>query len=241
MPRETRESLLLLPGLLCDAEVWRHQAQALADVADCRSVEWNAEDSLPAMAGTVLRQAPSQFYLAGHSMGGRVVLEIYAQAPQRVKGIALLNTGYQAPAPETAEQEARSRYALLEVARTQGMPAMARQWLPPMIHPGRLNDAALVEAIVAMFARKTPDTFAAQIKALLGRPDRTALLSRIQCPALVLTGREDAWSPPARHAEIAARIPGSQLVVVPECGHMSPLERPLEVSQAFREWLPALS
>jgi pimeloyl-ACP methyl ester carboxylesterase len=233
--------LVLLPGLLCDARVWQDQIRMLADIAECRSIEWSMEDSLPAMAETALRQAPAEFFVAGHSMGGRVALEIYAKAPQRLRGIALLNTGYQALAPETAEQESKGRHALLQVARTQGMSAMARQWLPPMIHPSRTKDNALVETIVSMFARKTPDTLAAQIRALLDRPDRTALLAQIHCPALVLTGQEDGWSPPARHAEIAAQIPNSKLVVVPACGHMSPLEQPEPVSQALREWLSTAS
>jgi pimeloyl-ACP methyl ester carboxylesterase len=237
MPLQSKKPVVLLPGLLCDARVWQDSIQMLADIAECRSIDWSTEDSLPAMAETALRQAPAEFWIAGHSMGGRVALEIYAKAPRRVRGIALMNTGYQALAPETAEPERKGRYALLEVARTQGMRAMARQWLPPMIHPSRATDEALAETIVSMFARKTPDTLAAQIQALLNRPDRTALLTTIHCPALVLTGYDDGWSPPARHAEIAARIPNGKLVVVPGCGHMSPLEQPEKVSQALREWL----
>lgn len=233
-----KQSLVMLPGLLCDRAVWRHQIDGLSDVADCTSVEWGAEDSLVEMARTALRQAPSRFSLAGHSMGGRVALEVFRLAPDRVARIALLNTGYQ-PRPQGAagEEEERGRLALLAVARSQGMRAMAAQWLPPMIHPGRCTDQELVNTIVDMFARKTPDIFAAQIRALLGRPDATDVLEQIRCPALLLTGREDGWSPPARHAEMGAKIPGSQLVVIPQCGHMSMLEQPNEVTAALDRWL----
>ena len=222
-----KEALVLLPGLLCDRAVWQHQLEALSDIADCTSIEWGNEDSLVEMAQTALRQAPGRFSLAGHSMGGRVALEVFRLAPERVARIALFNTGYQ-PRPQDAagRRRGRGRLALLAVARSEGMRAMATQWLPPMIHPDRRTDLALVNTIIDMFARKTPDTFAAQIRALLGRPDATGVLEQIRCPALLLTGREDDWSPPARHAEMAAKIPGSQLVVIPECGHMSMLERP---------------
>jgi pimeloyl-ACP methyl ester carboxylesterase len=190
------------------------------------------------MAETVLRSAPERFSMAGHSMGGRVALEVYRVAPQRVARIALLDTGCQErPRDASGDEEERGRLALLSLARSDGMRAMARQWLPPMIRPARLADAVLVDGIVDMFARKTPQIFERQIRALLSRPDATGVIEQIRCPALVLTGREDLWSPPARHAEMAARIPRSKLVVIPDCAHMSTLERPEAVTEALRAWL----
>jgi pimeloyl-ACP methyl ester carboxylesterase len=233
--------ILFLPGLLCDREIWAYQSRVLADVAECTITEWTGEDSLVKMAETALRIAPKRFAVAGHSMGGRVALEIYRAVPDRVTHIALLNTGYLPRAPDAAgEQEARSRYALLEVAKTQGMRAMARQWLPPMINPARRDDHVLTETIVEMLARKTPEIFEAQIRALLSRPDATPVLESIRCPALLISGREDAWSPPARHTDMAAKIPGpSRVVTIPDCGHMSPLEQPEAVAEALHYWLLA--
>jgi pimeloyl-ACP methyl ester carboxylesterase len=106
-----------------------------------------------------------------------------------------------------------------------------------MIAPRRIHDTVLVNSIIEMMSRKTPAIFAAQVRALLARPDATTVLDQIRCPALLLTGQEDGWSPPAQHQAMAARIAGSQLVIVPECGHMSMLERPAEVSAALRAWL----
>ena len=238
MVPNAKQPLVFLPGLLSDGSIWSYQTRALAGIAECSSIEWGTENSLQAMAQTALRQAPERFSLAGHSMGGRVALEIYQLAPHRVERMALLNTGYQPLAPSPAgEQEKRDRYALLEMARSQGMRAMARKWLVAMIDLARKEDASLTDAIVEMFGRKTPEIFAAQIHALLGRPDRSELLGQIRCPTVLITGREDAWSPPARHADMAAKIPQSKLVVIPNCGHMSPLERPAELAEALRAWL----
>jgi pimeloyl-ACP methyl ester carboxylesterase len=238
MPFNAMESVFFLPGLLCDRAVWEQQAQGISDLALSTCAEWDLEDSLPAMAETVLRGAPERFSVAGHSMGGRVALEVYRAAPQRVARIALLDTGFQERSRDASgEEEERGRLALLSLARSDGMRAMARQWLPPMIHPARMADAALVDGIIDMFARKTPQIFERQIRALLSRPDATGVLDKIRCPALLLTGREDLWSPPARHADMAARIPGSKLVLIPDCAHMSTLERPEAVTDALRAWL----
>ncbi|MDE3198642.1 MAG: alpha/beta fold hydrolase [Acidobacteriota bacterium] len=233
-----RQTLLLLPGLLCDETVWRNQIAALGAAFDCRVANYGSLNSLGAMADHVLAQAPERFAVAGHSMGGRVALEVFRQAPERVTQIALLNTGFRPlPSGEAGREEERGRYALLAVAREQGMRAMAAKWIPPMLHPERRNDPAIVEEIAAMFARKSPAIFEAQIQALLGRPDCTDLLPRIQCPALVLTGSHDAWSSPRQHEEIAAAIPGSELAIVPDCGHMSTMERPEELTFALSEWI----
>jgi pimeloyl-ACP methyl ester carboxylesterase len=91
-----------------------------------------------------------------------------------------------------------------------------------------------------MFESKSPELYAAQIRALLNRPDGAPLLASIRCPTLVLCGRDDSWAPLERHLEIAAAIPGSTLVSIPECGHMSTLECPDAVNEAMRTWLNAV-
>jgi pimeloyl-ACP methyl ester carboxylesterase len=190
------------------------------------------------MAEAVLRWAPPTFALAGHSMGGRVAFQVYRLAPERVTKIAVLNTGSDAkPGGDAGVAEETGRRKLLSMARSQGMRTMAVEWLKGMLPPYRQDDTLLVEEIIQMFERKSPDLFEIQMLALLGRPNATPLLAEIQCPALVLTGRDDAWSPPARHLDMAQLIPKSELVLVPKCGHMSTVERPDDVTAAMRRWL----
>jgi pimeloyl-ACP methyl ester carboxylesterase len=206
----------------------------LSDLADPVCMEWTPEhDSILAMAEAVVRWAPPTFALAGHSMGGRVAFQVYRLAPERVTKIAVFNTG----SDSRSETEEPGRRKLLAIARSQGMRAMAVEWLKGMLPAYRQDDTALVEEIIQMFERKSPDLFEIQMLALLGRPNATPFLTGIQCPALVLTGRDDAWSPPARHLDMAQLIPKSELVLVPKCGHMSTMERPEEVSAAMRRWL----
>lgn len=236
-----RPLLLFLPGLACDAEVWSHQLAHFSAVTKTRVADYGASDSLQAMARVATRDLTGRFAIAAHSMGGRVAFEVYRSMPDRVAGLALLDTAYRGQAAgEAAELERASRMELVKIAEQQGMRELARHWIRNMVHAERLADQAFVDAIVEMFARKTPQIYRAQVDALLNRPDATPLLGSIRCPTLVLCGREDTWSPVAQHEEIAARIAGSKLEIIERCGHMAPMERPQEVTAALEEWYSAL-
>ncbi|MES2980582.1 MAG: alpha/beta hydrolase [Pseudomonadota bacterium] len=229
-------TLMLLPGLVCDAAVWSEQSAALP--ARCVVPAWGLRNSLSSMAQQVLQEAPTErFALAGHSMGGRVALEVMRMAPHRVERIALLDTGTHPLAEgEAGARERAGRMTLLEVANTRGMRAMGAQWARGMVHPSRLG-SPLFESVLDMIERSSPAQFAAQIEALLGRPDAAPLLPTIACPALVLCGREDAWSPPAQHVAMHEAIPRSELVIVEQCGHMCTMEQPDAINAALAKWL----
>ena len=230
--------LLLLPGIVCDRAAWGPVIPALSRVADCRVHETGPDRTLGAMAERVLAAAPPTFALAGHSMGGRVAVEIVRRAPERVQSLALLDTGYRPlPQGEVARQERAGRHALLAIARSDGMRAMGTAWVRRMVHPKRLDDPVLIGAILDMIERQTADRFEQQIEALLARPDAEPVLRSIDCPTLVLCGRDDAWSPVAQHEEIAAITPGARLEVIDDCGHMAPMEAPEKVAAAMLRWL----
>lgn len=223
-------TVFLLPGLLCDRTVWADQSAALGKIADVAIPDFRGLNSITAMAKLVLDAAPDRFALAGHSMGARVALETFRMAPEKIERIALLDTGVH---PRGATEEEK-RGALVEIARTQGMEALAARWLPPMLHP---DHAPLLAPLTEMVKRYTPEQFAGQQRALLDRPEARAVLPLIKCPTLILCGREDAWSPVSQHEEIAAAIPQSKLVIVEHSGHMSPVEQPQAVSRALLEWI----
>ncbi len=233
-----RKHIVLVPGLMCDQAVWAEQINGLSDLAQCQVADHGLLDSLPAMATQVLARAPEQFMLVGHSMGGRVALEVMRQAPHRVTHLVLMDTGYlPLAAGDAGKKEVAGRQHLLEIARNRGTRAMGMEWVQGMVHPDRLNDGQLIEAIVSMIARHTADQFAAQIHALINRPDGTDVLRTVRCPTLMLCGRQDAWSPLARHEDMAALVPGSKVMAIEDAGHMVTMEQPTAVTQVLRDWL----
>jgi uncharacterized protein (TIGR02246 family) len=234
----TSTTVVMIPGLLCDEFVWSEQRRALSEHANVWVPDHGSLDSLTEMALAVLRNAPAeQFALAGHSMGGRVALEVFRLAPHRVQRLALLDTGWLPRAVGAqGDAEQASRLALLDNARQLGMAVMGRQWARGMVHPARIDTPVFAD-IIDMIERKTPEIFAAQIRALLARPDATAQLLAIDCPTLVLCGRQDSWSPLSQHLQMAAIVRGARLRIIEDCGHMSTLEQPEAVNSALVEWV----
>jgi pimeloyl-ACP methyl ester carboxylesterase len=204
----------------------------------CQVVDHGQADTLTQMASQLLRDAPPQFCLAGHSMGARVGLEVLRLAPARVAGVALLDTGYlPLPAGQAGEAEISKRMSLLQIAQKQGVREMAQTWAQGMVHPDRLNDAALMEAVLQMFERKTADIFAKQLQALIHRPDGSDVLSRIAVPTLIGCGRQDAWSPPMQHEAMHQLAPHAKLDIYEDAGHMAPMEQPQAVADSLLRWL----
>lgn len=222
--------LLFLPGLICDERVFAPQ---LAAFPGSRAVaSYGLADTIAEMAGIALAQAPDRFDLFGHSMGGRIALEVYRQAPQRVRRLALCSTGIH----PLGDGEPAKRRALQQIGYDGGFEALVDAWLPPMVAERNRGSAAYAE-MRRMSLEAGQERFDAQIAALLGRPEVATLLPQIACPTLVMTGALDTWSPPAQHEAIAAAIPDSQLVIVPGAGHMVLREAPAEVNQAIARWL----
>ena len=230
--------LVLVPGLMCDHTVWEPLLPYFDSHQTCQMIDHQSANSLAQMAEQVLAVAPAKFVMAGHSMGGRVALEVMRLAPQRVAGVALMDTGYLAKMEGPAgEIEVNKRLVLLEIAQSKGVRAMAQEWVKGMVHPSRLADAPLIEKILQMFETKNSDIFARQLLALIFRKDATEVLKMISVPTLILCGRQDAWSPPSQHEEMLQFVPHAKLAIIEEAGHMSTMEKPSPVAQAMNQWL----
>jgi len=225
--------LLLLPGLLCDRRLWAPQMASLADIAAPVVADLTRDASIEAMAQRALAAAPRRFALAGLSMGGYVAQEIMRQAPERVMRLALLDTSARADTPEQRER----RLDLIALSRRGKFNGVTRRLLPQLIHPDRLGDAALVKIIAAMAEAVGAEGFRRQEAAILARRDGRSDLAAIAVPTLVLCGRDDLLTPPALAEEMAALVPNAERHMVAQCGHITTLERPSEVSNALRRWL----
>lgn len=228
-----RAVVYLLPGLLCDETVWTAQSAALSAAAEVVVPDFRGFRSLRDMAAAVLAEAPEHFSVAGHSMGGRVALEIHRAAPERIERIALLGTSYHA----ADEGEPAQRKAFVDIARRDGMAALASAWMPRLLHPDHLAKRQMVKAISRVIESHSIGELEGQVEALLNRADDTENLRGIRCPALIACGREDAWGSADEHRRMASMIAHATLGIVGHSGHMMTLEQPDETNRLLLAWM----
>ncbi|MDO7842293.1 alpha/beta fold hydrolase [Sphingomonas immobilis] len=222
-----RQPLVLLSGVGGDEAVWEPLVRALADVADCRPMV-AAGDSIAAMADDILARCDGPFALAGHSLGGYVALAIQRAAPARVTRLALLNTSAQA---DDADARANREKVIARIAR-DGFDAVVRLMAPA-------TTASPMAEAAAMLLRSGGERFVREQRAAMTRPDALPGLSALAVPLLVVGSARDAIIPAARSVEIADAVPGATLVMLPDAGHLAPLEAPAAVAAAMRAWLAA--
>ena len=231
---DDRPVLLLLPGLLCDARLWRDQVAALSPSLRCVVADLTHDDALPAMAARALAAVAGapRLAVAGLSMGGYVAFEILRQAPDRVARLALFDTSAR---PDTEEQ-ARRRRALMALSQSGMFRGVTPRLLPQLLHPDNLA-GPLGPEVTAMAERVGRPAFHRQQRAILKRPDSRPDLPGIAVPTLVAVGEGDALTPPHLAEEIAAGIPGAALARIPGAGHLPPMETPEAVTGLLRDWL----
>ncbi len=225
--------IVLVPGLNCSPRLYASQIPALWTFGPVTVAHHVADDTMAAIARRVLDAAPPRFALAGLSMGGYIALEMVRQAADRVARLALLDTGARDDPPEVREVR-HKRIALAENGRFDEV--VETTW-PMLVHADRRGDAALKAIHVAMCRDVGAQGYVRQQKAILSRADSRPLLPTIRCPTLVLVGAQDELTPPHLSEEMAAGIPGAKLVKVPDCGHLSTLERPDAVTSAMAAWM----
>ena len=224
--------IILLPGLLCDRVLWEAQIRHFDGRNRVIVPDLTAHDSINALAADVLNAAPSRFAVAGLSMGGYVALAIMRMAPERVVRLALLDTSARPDTPESR----RRRRGLIAQSRIGTFKGVTPRLLRDLVHP-RHQIGPVGEAVMAMAVRIGRDAFVRQQTAIIDRVDSRPFLGAITVPTMIVVGEQDKLTPPVIAAELRDGIPDARLMVVPDAGHLPPLEAPEVVNHALEAWL----
>ena len=225
--------VVLVPGLGCSPRIYDPQLPALWRQGPVFLANHARGGDMAEIARRILAEAPLRFSLAGHSMGGYIILEMYRQAPERIGRLALLNTSAR---PEAPEVTAKRREMIAEV-KQGGYRAVVDRLFANFVHHSRANDARLKQIVLDMADDVGPDAFVWQLEAISGRIDSRPTLTTIKCPTLVLTCDTDNMVPQEASVEMADAIPGAKFVKIPDCGHLPQLEKPAAMSEALLDWL----
>jgi pimeloyl-ACP methyl ester carboxylesterase len=225
--------VLLIPGLADSPRLYQAQLPRLFQKGPVMVADHTRDDTIAAIATRVLAHAPPRFALVGLSLGGYTALEIMRRAPERVAGLAVLDSSAR---PDTAESSERRRVAMAATERGEYRAVTEAQW-PNLVHPAHAENLALKNAYVEMHMAVGAEAFVRQQRAIISRPDSRPSLAAIKCPTLVLVGDADKVTPKEVAEELAAGIAGARLCVIESCGHLSALEQPEAVGDALLTWL----
>lgn len=225
--------IVLVPGLNCSARIFAEQLPALWQHGPVMIADHRHGDSVASIARSILASAPPKFALLGYSMGGYIVFEMLRQARERVTRLAFISTG----ARPDSEQHIKFRTERIAQIRAGNFGEMNESQFPLLVHPSRHNDERIRRTYLTMTEESGPDTLIRHLTACINRPDSRPELAAIHCPTLVLVGDSDKVTPPMFAEEIKTGVPHSRFVLVPECGHLSPLEKSDVVTESLVEWL----
>lgn len=229
--------LILIPGLMCDKDLWESQIVTLGAVADCMVTDRHMHyETIGQIADAIIAEAPKRFVVSGLSMGGYIALEICRKYSDRIQGLVVLDTSAR---PDTVEQKER-RMKLMELCRQQKFSQVIELLLSVLLNPNRQQDLVLRRRVIDMAERMGPEIFLRQQSAIMGRIDQRPNLPQISCPTLVVCGQQDRITPFDCSVEIAEKINGSELVPIKDCGHLSTMEKPQAIAKIMYQWLKTL-
>ncbi|MGY8938362.1 MAG: alpha/beta fold hydrolase [Flavobacteriales bacterium] len=228
-----KDKLIMIPGTLCDYNLFKYQTEGLKDLVDCRVASNTSASSLKQVAKNILDNYSGSFSVMGLSYGGIVAFELLRQAPERINKLILMNTNYKQPSERTRINQQR----FIGMAYLGEFKEITSKILiDAMLHPKNAKKQELRETILNMALNVGTYGFFNQVKAQLARPDSSKDLQNIKCPTLIITGKEDNICPLKLHKEMAETIPNSTLKIIEECGHLSALEQPNLVNSIIIDW-----
>jgi pimeloyl-ACP methyl ester carboxylesterase len=239
--------VVLLHGFPLSAEIWTPIRTALEQAArlvtpDLRgfgsSDKPEGDYGMETLADDVVRLADrleiERFVVGGHSMGGYVALRLASRHPGRLAGFVLISSRAGADSPEG---RVRREAAVERIGRGEAA-AFLDEFVPNLVGPSTRQRAPRLLAELRALAGEVPDhVLAGCLAGMRDRPDSSAVLARLDVPALVIAGQEDGLVPPDEARAMAAALPRARLAVIPQAGHTPSVERPIPTAEAILAFL----
>ncbi len=229
-PAPARPDLILLPGFMCDDDLWSDILPGLADIGDCRFGDLSASGDLDQMTQSLAASLTGPTLVIGFSMGGFAARKLALLAPDLVQGLVIINSSARG---DTDVRRERNRVALA-AQETRTYRGISRKALSRALHPDIETNKALIERLHAMSIRLGRQAFLNQLS--IRRKDERPALGNISCPTLVVTGDQDRLRGIEEAEELRDGIPNATLTIIPDCGHMTPVEQPAALLKAIRDW-----
>lgn len=228
-----KQKLIILPGWSGNEMLWEHQLTNLKDICDPKVLVITNQNTVEKMAEEVVKRTPEKFILAGHSLGGWVAQSIASKYPERIRRLILMATWTGASSSDFIDFLKQS----LKRIENNEREALLDEIRPNLIYQARTNKKELFALIKSAQSQFPTEGLINQTLAEINSPDTASLLHKINCPTLIIHGREDSFFSLEEQELMRDKIPQAKLTIIEECGHMLSIERPQAVTDLIRLWV----
>ena len=225
-------TLVFIPGLMLTPRLYDPQVAAFRDRFPIAFGDTLNKGNITAMAEAALAATEDEIIPVGLSMGGYVALEMARLAPQRLKGLIIMDSNAATDSPDRKAERQR----LIDMSGLGKFRGVTKTLLAQFIAHANLNDETITMPIMAMAEEVGRDNFILQQQAIMSRRDQFDTLRQLDIPGLFIVGSEDiAFLEPVR--DMAAAMKNSTYVEIADAGHLPTLEEPDAVIDAIEGFL----
>ena len=225
--------IVLMPGMMCNQDVFSHQINVLDNFFNVIVIEFNEHRDIELGVENLASNLPNKFHLLGHSMGGIVAMELVKQHSKRVLSLALLNTN---PYEEKQELKEKRNKTLKELDALDLISLMKSDYISRYFPDDCRDKNKLIQQCVDMASILDKKVFYNQSVALRDRKDQTSILENVDCKTLIICGERDQLCPVSYHSDMNKMIKNSDLIVLEGVGHMPIIECPLIVNNHLKNF-----
>ena len=225
--------IVLMPGMMCNQDVFSNQVNVLENFFNVIVIEFNEHRDIELGVENLASNLPNKFHLLGHSMGGIVAMELVKQHSKRVLSLALLNTN---PYEEKEELQHRRNKRLKELDALDLISLMRSDYISRYFPDDCSEKNRLIQQCVDMASILDKKVFYNQSVALRDRKDQTSILENVDCKTLIICGERDQLCPVSYHSDMNKMIKNSDLIVLEGVGHMPIIECPLIVNNHLKNF-----
>ena len=228
-----KPSVVLIPGMMCNEDIFSHQINVLEKIFNVIVIEFNEHHDIELGVKNLASNLPNKFHLLGHSMGGIVAMELVKQHSKRVLSLALLNTN---PYEEKQELKDRRNKTLTELVALDLISLMKSDYISRYFPDDCRDKNKLIQQCVDMASKLDKKVFYNQSVALRDRKDQTSILEKVDCKTLIICGERDQLCPVSYHSDMNKMIKSSDLIVLEGVGHMPIIECPLILNNHLKNF-----
>ncbi|WP_374032184.1 alpha/beta fold hydrolase [Bdellovibrio bacteriovorus] len=227
------ETIVLLPGFLCDERLWAPLVPVFSERYNVRVVDLKHPQNLEAMIEEVGKTADKVFHLVGFSMGGYIAETFATRFPERVLSLSLVAASVGA----LSEKTRAARLKMVGLLRRGKYNGISEKEMDRYIHPDFLKDPQVFGPIMQMSADFSSEQYINQTLATVDRIDQGAALQELSFPVLIVAAANDRVVPLESLKNRHAQITRSKFQIIDHCGHYVPLEQPAELGIAVLDFV----